>query len=430
MPRKRITVLFVDKVRPPSDKAQEDYFDTALPSFGLRVGQKRKTYFVMTRVLRNGVWKMTRVKLGTSVELSVDQARDQAKLAIELAAKGEPPSLVKAERKAVLAAESCNTFAAVRDEFLEKYRGRQNRRPAPRTLDEIRRVLNSELFSAWLDLPLTKITRRDVMDVLDVLIKREAEVMANRTLAYLSMLFNWALQREIINTNPTEKIKKPGAERSRERTLALHELRAIWQATEPTQSNKGDLFACIVKILLLTGQRREEVGGMRWSELNFDTATWVLPTTRTKNKREHLVPLSPPVVALLKTRYDEQAAMGLNTDFVFTSAQTAGSDKKPSSFSGWSKSKERLDRRSGIEKWTLHDLRRTLATRMAEDLSIAPHIIEAILNHVSGVRSGVAGTYNRALYLQERRDALNAWADYIQRVVDSEEVANLEPLNH
>ncbi|AFL73580.1 tyrosine-type recombinase/integrase [Thiocystis violascens] len=415
MPKKRFTVPFVEKVLPPTDKPQEDYFDTVLPAFGLRVGRKRKTYFVMVRVLRDGEWKMTRANIGTTAELDLASARQQAQEAMDRAAKGFAPAEVKVERKAAQADESRNTFSAVRDEFLTKYRGRQNRKPAPRTLAEIKRVLNTDLFAAWNDRPLAKISRRDVLDVLDVLVERDAEVMANRTLAYLSMLFGWAMHREIITTDPTDNIKKPGSEQSRERVLSLDELRAIWQATE---ANQGDLFSGIVRVLMLTGQRRDEVGGMRWSELDLSAATWTLPTNRTKNHREHIVPLTAPVVEILQARQTEQDAMRLKTDYVFTSFG-------PRPFSGWSKSKARLDGRASIAKWTLHDLRRTLATRLAEDLHIPPHIIEATINHVSGARAGVAGTYNRALYLEERRNALDAWAGYVLRVVGAVETGNV-----
>jgi integrase len=191
-------------------------------------------------------------------------------------------------------------------------------------------------------------------------------------------------------------------------------MRAIWRGTEPTQANHGDLFTGIVRILMLTGQRREEVGGMRWSEI--DGETWTLPAEGTKNHREHIVHLSAPVLGIMETRKTEQRAMGIKSDFVFTSG-IKRHEKPPTSFSGWSKSKERLDRRADIAPWTLHDLRRTLATRMAEDLHIPPHIIEATINHVSGSRAGVAGTYNPALYLDERRAALEAWADYVLQVV-------------
>ncbi len=317
-----------------------------------------------------------------------------------------------------MVAASRDTFAAVLAEFLAKYRGRQQRRPAPRTMAEIKRVLESDLFAAWTDRPLAEVTRRDVLDVLDVLVERGSEVMANRTLAYLGMLSAWALDRGIIETDPTDKIKKPGAEQSRERVLSPAELRAIWQGTAPTQANHGDLFEGIIKVLMLTGQRRDEVAGMRWAEVDLPACTWTLPASRTKNHREHIIPLSAPVWAILQGRKAEQEAMRMRTEFVFTSFG-------PKPFSGWSKCKARLDGRANLAKWTIHDLRRTLATRMAEDLRIPPHVIEATINHVSGSRGGVAGTYNRALYLDERKAALDAWAGYVLRLVGEGETSNV-----
>ncbi|MCK7578242.1 MAG: hypothetical protein MZV65_22560 [Chromatiales bacterium] len=165
----------------------------------------------------------------------------EARTALALAGESENPgATVRAERQAKVEA-SRHTFAAVRDDFLLKYRGQGNRRPAPRTLGEMQRVLSSELFADWNDRPLVKIERRDVLDVLDVLLGRGVEVMANRTLAYLSMLFGWSVERGILTANPAAGIKKPGHEASRERVLSASELEiAIWHASAPTHT--GDLF--------------------------------------------------------------------------------------------------------------------------------------------------------------------------------------------
>jgi integrase len=421
MPRRKITATFVDKVQAPSDKPQEDYFDTVLPAFGLRVGKRKKTWFVMVRALRNGEWKMQRTTLGTTAEMDLTKARESAREAMQRAEQGKAPIEVKRERRAALEAESRNSFSVVREEFLKKYVGRKQRRPAPRTLTEMRRVLESDLFADWDNRALAAITRRDVMDALDDLIERGAAVMANRTLAYLRLLFKWAIDRGIVNADPSAGVKKPGAENSRDRTLTPEELRAVWHATAPTQVNHGDLFASIIKVLILTGQRAGEVAGMRWSEVDLESRLWTLESGRAKNHREHLVPLSDPVLAILEERRAEQTARRMTTDLVFTSAGTAP-------FSGWSKSKARLDCRAQVAPWTIHDLRRSFVTRAGEDLRIAPNIIEAIINHVSGTRAGVAGVYNRALYLDERRAALNAWADYVLQVVGEVSANNVVEL--
>ncbi len=420
MATKRLTDIFVAKVQPPADKAQEDYFDTVLPAFGLRVGRRTKTYFVMVRALREGAWKLQRVTLGTVGQITLGQAREQAREAMQRAEAGQAPAEVRQERRAAQQAESANTYAAVVGDFLSKYRTRQKRKPAERTLAELKRVLTSGTFAAWADRPMAQITKRDIMDAADTLVEQGHETAANRYLTYLRMLFGWARKRGILTADPTLEVEKPGAESSRARVLSLDELRAIWHATAPTQANKGDLFANIVKVLILTGQRRNEVAGMAWSELDLNAGLWTLPEARAKNHREHLIPLAAPVLDILRERQAEQTAMGMKTSFVFTTAGDAP-------FSGWSRSKARLDARAGVADWTLHDLRRTLVTRMGEDLRIPPHIVEVLVNHV-GTRAGVAGVYNRALYLDERQAALDAWAGYILRIVGEVETDNVVEL--
>lgn len=195
-------------------------------------------------------------------------------------------------------------------------------------------------------------------------------------------------------------------EAARERVLADDELRAIWRALE------DDHYGAIIKLLMLTGQRADEIANLAWSETGEDAFT--LPAARTKNRRQHQVPLSNAALAILAAQPRRLNAAGTPRDFVFGTAERG--------FSGWSKCKERLDQRiaatrgAPLPHWTPHDLRRTCATRMA-DLGVLPHVIEAVLNHVSGHKSGVAGIYNRALYEPEKRQALVLWADHLQSIV-------------
>lgn len=416
---KRITRATVEQTKLPEGKAQQDIFDTVLPGFGLRIGKHKRSYFVMTRQLKGGVWKQVRVTLGGAAEMDLATARQQAAEAMERAKQGQDPGEVRSARQQALVKRSRDTYASVRDDFLKRYRTRSNRKPAPGTLAEIKRVLASKRFAEWETRPIAEVTRRDVLDIMDGLMDAGYEVAANRYLVYLKMLFGWALDRDIIKTNPTDRIKKPGAERSRERVLSLNDLIVIWKASTRAEAESQDIFASIVKLLMLTGQRRTEISAMRWAEIDEDAATLTLPPERTKNGREHVVPLSKPALAILKARRAEQTATNLETEFVFTSW-----GKAP--FSGYSKGKAALDLAAPTEQpWTLHDLRRTMVTRMTDDLHIAPHIVEAVINHVSGHKSGVAGTYNRAQYSNERRRALDAWADYLMRHVGDIEADNV-----
>jgi integrase len=221
----------------------------------------------------------------------------------------------------------------------------------------------------------------------------------------------WAMCEGLADANPvTNTLKR--AERSRERVLADAELRTVWNALG--EDDYGD----ILKLLILTGQRANEIAGLRWPEIDFDRSVIALPSERTKNGRPHDVPMSPQVVAILRRRprADER-------ELVF------GSGVGP--FSGWSKCKGALDERitekgSKLAHWTPHDLRRTAATRMAE-LGIQPHAIEAVLNHVSGHKAGVAGIYNRATYAAEKRAALELWGERV-RALGAGEETNIVPL--
>jgi integrase len=223
-----------------------------------------------------------------------------------------------------------------------------------------------------------------------------------------------------VAANPCTGVWRPGPPPARERVLTPAELRAFWAATDRV----GEPFGAALKLLLLTGARRDEVAGMRKQELSEDGATWTLPGERTKNHRAHVVPLPPLAQRILAD------VPHIEGPFVFT---TTG--KKP--ISGFSRMKARLDglmlaaaqeqaKAAGrvpdavsIPPWRVHDLRRSAATGMAE-LGIAPHIVEACLNHVSGARAGVAGVYNRATYAAEKETALMRWAAHVEALVSGQ----------
>jgi integrase len=213
----------------------------------------------------------------------------------------------------------------------------------------------------------------------------------------LSALFSWVLKEGIrlpegnivAHTNKHE-------ERSRDRVLTDAELKTIWCGLPDSH------FGSIVKLLILTGQRAAEIGGLQWDEIHDEQI--VLPSARTKNKRTHIIPLSDPARAIL----NQFQANGRS--HVFGYADATG-------FDGWGYAKRNLDASIDLEHWTIHDLRRTVATRMAE-LGVQPHIIEAVLNHVSGHKGGIAGVYNRATYDREKREALNLWAEHVMALIE------------
>jgi integrase len=207
------------------------------------------------------------------------------------------------------------------------------------------------------------------------------------------------LREGLVLSNPVIGTNKPTEERSRDRVLSQDELAAVWRAC------REDDYGRIVRLLILTGQRREEVGAMAETEIDAARALWTLPGERTKNRLPHEVPLSRPVLAILEKHPRR-------------SGRTLIFGEGIGGFSGWGKAKAALDARMAgagavIAPWRLHDLRRTVATGIAE-IGVPPHIVEAVLNHVSGHKAGVAGVYNRALYTAEKRNALDAWARHVR----------------
>jgi integrase len=221
-------------------------------------------------------------------------------------------------------------------------------------------------------------------------------VSRNRARSALSSFFSWCVSEGLLDTNPVTGTAKADEGGSRERVLTPDELRRLWRGlgTEP--------FSQIVRLLLLTGQRRNEIGHLRWAEVDLAARRIVLPPERTKNGRLHELPLSHQALAIL-----ERLPRRNSSDFLFGIRGTRG-------FNDWAYAKAKLDQ-LGIAPWHIHDLRRTTATGMAE-LGVQPHIIEAVLNHVSGHKAGVAGVYNRASYAEPMRDALQRWADWLDQI--------------
>jgi len=335
------------------------------------------------------------------------KARREAKRLLGLVAGGKDPAETKAEANL----QTADTLRKMAGEYLKVAKKKQR----PRTYSEIERYL----LTTWKPLhsvSVFKITRRQVAARVAEVEAKHGAVSATRARTALSTMFNWAIREGLdIPGNPVLGTNRPEQPKSRDRVLSDAELVEIWQACG------NDDYGRIVRLLFLTAQRRGEVGGMQWTELDTAAECWTLPSARTKNHRDHVVPLVPAAFALLPPQRDE-------CDFIFGDGPRQKDDKHQG-FSGWSKSKAALDarilaaRKKGnkdakpLPHWTVHDLRRTAATVMADQLGVLPHVIEAILNHVSGHRAGVAGVYNRARYQAEMRDALEHLADHLARIV-------------
>ena len=264
-------------------------------------------------------------------------------------------------------------------------------------------------FAKHLDVPAASLDRATVVRVLDGLAKDGKAPMAGATARYGSALFGWAIRRGSLSDSPFERVPIAPTVR-RDRVLSDDEIRRVWKATEGPGA-----FNAIVRALLLTGQRREEVSGLTWSELDPGFSVWTLPASRSKNGKPHVIPISAQMEALLRA---QPRVSG--TDLVFPGERGV--------FSGWSKSKARLDRRSGVSDWTLHDLRRTVATGL-QQLGVRLEVTEAVLNHVREAAAGIVGVYQRHTWADEKRAALDAWGAHVAAIVEGREAGdNVTPL--
>ena len=387
----RLTKANLARYALPVGKAEALIFDPDLPGFGLRVraGGKR-TWIAQYRL---GT-KQRRVTLGTTETVEPDEARKRAKEALaKVSLGGDPQTEKRAARE-----QASVTLGLIVPRYLA-YTSRRHKASH-------RVGTKHHLEGHWAPLAetgLNQVTRATVSARLAEIAEGSGLFAANRARAALSAFYAWAIGEGLATANPVIGTHKATEEVARDRVLTDAELAQVWQ-----HSGRGD-FGAIVRLLILTGQRREEVGGMLWPEL--DGNTWRIGAERAKNGRPHDVPLSPQALAMLagRPRRDER-------ELVF------GAGNGP--FQGWSNAKEHLDvamlatmrkqhgSKAKLVAWRLHDLRRTVATRMA-DLGVLPHVIEAVLNHVSGHKAGVAGVYNRSTYGEEKRAALTLWGTHV-----------------
>lgn len=394
MPSARITKRAVDLLEPVST----DLFlwDDVLRGFGLRLTPKGARSYVLQYRMGGREAPTRRYTIGThGSPWTPETARKEAERILIMVRQGTDPVDHKKEqrRQAVDLA-----FASYVESFSRLY---LQKRWKDWKLGE--GVLRREVVPALRNKPLPRIKRSDLTPIWDELQDRPA--VARLTHATLRKLFRWAVSRGDIERSPMEGLPAPAPVAARDRVLSDEELRLLWAATDQLGSPFGPLF----KLLVLTGQRREEVAGVDWSELDRDHALWTLPGYRTKNAKPQLVPLAPAAIGVLDALAG--SAEWPKQGYLFS---TTG--KTP--VSGFSKAKRRLDElmesrlESRFSPWRAHDIRRTVATGL-QRLGVRFEVTEAVLNHVSGSRSGVAGVYQRYDWADEKRAALVAWGTTI-----------------
>jgi integrase len=291
-----------------------------------------------------------------------------------------------------------DTVASMAAEYIERHLKRNTRR-----WRDAEQMLARDVLPQWRHRPARDVTRRDVLALIDGILDR-SPVSANRVLSLIRRMYNWGVERGIVEVNPAAGVKHPHRERPRDRVLTDEEIRGLWAAW----GTMGYPFGTIQQILLLTAQRRGEVAAMRWEQLDLNRGIWRLTSADTKTASEHVLPISPPVIEILR-----QVPRFYGSQLLFP-ANRRSSDRP---VSGFSKAKRTTDRLSGVEGWTWHDLRRSAATAMAK-LNVPPHVCERILNHSgSGMMSAIARVYNVHSYQTEMAHALSAWGREIQRII-------------
>jgi integrase len=386
----KLTKVNIARVTVPRGKSETIEFDDDVPGFGLRVRIGGSATWIFQ--YRQGT-KQRRISLGSASAISAQNARERASQLHARVRLGEDPAGQKIESRA----RAVETFGSVLRPFLLHKKAALK----PRTYVEVERhlLVNAKRLHG---LQVDAIDRRTVAALLAELATGKSSTVANHVRASLSAFFSWSMRQGLGEANPVIGTGRAVANSSRDRVLTDDELRSIWAALG------NDHYGDIVRLLALTGQRRDEIGSLRWHEVDFDKAVIALPVERTKNHKLHDIPLSAAALTIIK---NQPRLAG--RECVFGSGANG--------YSGWSKSKEALDARiadnGAIPAWRLHDLRRTVSTRMHDDLGIAPHIVEAVLNHISGHRAGVAGTYNRATYSKEKAVALTRWAKHLLAIV-------------
>jgi integrase len=393
----KFTVKSTLALQLPPGASDHIAWDDATPGLGLRLREGGSRNWVFQYALGD---KQRRMTLGSATAVSVVKARE---IASELHAKvrlGQDPAGQKAEGRQ----RASETFEAIGRKFLAFQK--RELRPGSYRLIERHMLQHAKPFHR---LQLAGLDRRAIAARISEVKTESGIVTANRFRSTLSGFFSWAMREGLAESNPVIGTNK-FQEQSRERVLTDAELALIWKHAG------DDHYGSILKLLMLSAQRADEIASLQWSEVGGDAIT--LPPARTKNKRQHIVPLSDPAIAIMTIQPRRANDDGALREFVFGTGQGG--------FSGWSRCKERLDERIGKEtgsplpSWIVHDLRRSAATGMAA-LGVAPHIIEAVLNHVSGHKGGVAGIYNRNTYEPEKRQALNLWANHIVALVEGRE---------
>jgi integrase len=413
MAKHRLTDRGIKALKPAKSGTLYDVMDAIVPGFGVRVSESgRRTFILIARF--PGSKNPTRRSLGVYGALSLEEARIKAREWLGLIQQGTDPKVKEERHRREELRKQQTTFASVAEDFIQRHvKGQRRARDTER---EIRK----ELIVRWDSTPVSDISRDDVVRLIEAIADRPAPYLAHVVLGHLRSLFNWAINRGTygLESSPCDRVKPAaiiGPKVPRQRVLEDPELAFLWPASEAL----GYPFGPLYKLLLLTGARKSEVAEARWREFDLQKRAWRVPPERFKSNATHLVPLSDQAVAIL-----EALPRFTKGDHLFST--TFG--EKP--VSGFSKAKARLDAMiteelgSPLAHWVIHDIRRTVRTRLAS-LRVSDMVAEMIIGHG---RKGLQRVYDQHSYETEMREALQLWANRLRDIVNppSENVVTLK----
>ena len=409
----RLTDRSIEALRPKATRYE--VWDEARKGFGLRVTPRGVKSFVWVYHFEN---RPRRLTFGTYPRLSLAGAGVKLAEAKNLLAKGiDPGSSAVAERHAERHAETVEDLVS---SYLERYA-----RVRKRSASEDERILRKDALSRWAGRKVKDITRRDIVRLLNEIVDRGAPIQANRTLTILRRMFRFAVGQAIVEISPCDQVEAPSAENERDRALSDGEIRLLWRALD-TASMEPNVRR-ILRLMLVTGQRKGEVMGLHAQEIDHEKRLWVLPADRAKNGREHLIPLSTAALEIVTQVAPNEAgylfpssltgqpyrgqSIDHATRYLFDPRPISKARKKPSQ-------RGSAAPLAGLmERFTPHDLRRTVATRMRE-LGISRGDVKMILNHVE---TDVTARYDRYDGLAEKRRALDLWARRLDQIIAGEQ---------
>jgi len=399
-------ILFTDKSIKhlvPGEKRRV-VWAKGLPGLGVRVTPKgTKSFVYKYDVDGQDRW----LTIGQYPKVSLAEAFQKYGDALEKVEAGEDPAGDKV--KANAAHRGAPTVVQLAEDYIEKYA-----KARKRSWQEDQRILAHDVLPAWKNRKASKITRRDVIALLDGIVARGAPVQANRTLAVIRRMFNFAIDRDIIGSSPCYRVKPPSKERSKDRYLTLDEVKLFWTRLDAAPLDNGTKRA--LKLLILTLQRLSEVIGLRTAELDLRARTWIIPAERTKNGRAQLVPLSSAAMAILTAQLEEAGESGA----VFP-GKTGGAHLTNAAVS---RAVARNLDHFGISKFTPHDLRRTGSTQLAA-FRVPRFDRDRVLNHTDMTIGAVYDVYE---YQDEKRAVLDMWADIIMRSAESKDPVDVQSL--